>query len=183
MAKKKNEYTALDARIKSFRTGKHGWPYRKNGQLSPKQCFVCETIVETWDASTDDPFRSHIADAPICAWVVLVCLRHGVQPDTARIKTAHQQRSAKRMLTASEIDEEAVAQWIEAYRRVDVPESGGEEDDDALWQAVKTGQSTRMEQWRRATYGDQWPHDGKRGWQVSSDEASDNHGQPSLWRY
>ncbi|KAI9597142.1 hypothetical protein BDF19DRAFT_435984 [Syncephalis fuscata] len=187
MVNLKNKNAVLEHRVKSFRTGKNGWPYRKDKQLSPKQCalagffhdesstdqkdavqcFICQEVIEDWTPNTDDPFTKHITQAPTCAWVVLVCLRHGTQPTTASIKAAQGGNSYKKLMDASELNEDWTQMWIKAFGKT-TSKAVDSEDEEELWQQVQTGQSARMEQWRIETFGNWWPHDGKRGWQVSS---------------
>ncbi|KAI8056227.1 hypothetical protein BDF22DRAFT_674451 [Syncephalis plumigaleata] len=175
-----NEYAILDVRVKSFPTGKNGWPYRKTEPCSSKQCaragfyyyessdykadavqcYICKVILDSWDTTSDDPFQRHVRESPNCAWAALVCIKKA-QPN-----------SVTRMMKASEIDETLADTWIKALLQLenddeddddDSDEDEDEDDDDkeALRNEIKTGRSARMEQWRLDTFGDWWPYDDK----------------------
>jgi hypothetical protein len=168
----------LEHRVASFRSGRGGWPFRRDARLKPERCalagwvhepqpdsrdhtvcFLCGKALANWTAKKDDPFQQHILNAPHCVWAALMCVRRGQLPDVdTLVDVVETYRSGKpvRMswYSVSKVDEALFMDWIRAMQ---------EEDVDALIEEALTGQSERMEAWRYQSFSSAWPYDREEG--------------------
>ncbi|RKP10962.1 hypothetical protein THASP1DRAFT_27271 [Thamnocephalis sphaerospora] len=193
-SKASKDPSTLKSRIKSYRAGRNGWPHRKDAKLKPEQCalagfvhqptpgsrdatvcFLCEKSLNSWTPKQDDPFYEHVKHAPQCAWAALMCVRRGQTPDANQLadvaaevaKMADSETALSAWNDAGVVDATLLKAWATALLQAEETEATTDAVN-ALVLDAYTGQSTRMEQLRLATFGQWWPHDGKRGWLVTS---------------